>query len=50
MQLDISESSLAVYEALASDIRLKIIQLLSKQKMNVKDLALELNLSSAIIS
>ncbi|WP_108033474.1 ArsR/SmtB family transcription factor [Trichococcus patagoniensis] len=50
MQLDISESSLAVYEVLASDVRLKIIQLLSRQKMNVKDLALELNLSSAIIS
>ena len=49
MQLDIS-NHLWLYEALASDIRLKIIQLLSKQKMNVKDLALELNLSSAIIS
>ncbi|PTQ81783.1 putative transcriptional regulator [Trichococcus patagoniensis] len=48
--MDISESSLAVYEVLASDVRLKIIQLLSRQKMNVKDLALELNLSSAIIS
>ena len=50
MQLDISESSLVVYEALASDVRLKIIQLLSNKKMNVKELASELGLSSAITS
>lgn len=32
MQLDISESSLAVYEALASDIRLKIINYYPNKK------------------
>lgn len=50
MQLDISDSSLIVYEALASSVRIKIIQLLSKNKMNIKDLAKELNLSSAIVT
>lgn len=50
MQLDISEASLATFEALASDVRLKIIQLLSLKKMNIKELATELNLSSAIVS
>ena len=50
MQLDITDSSLKVYEALASNVRLNIIQLLSKQKMNIKELATELNLSSPIVS
>lgn len=50
MQLDISEASLPVYEALASSVRLRIIQLLSKNKLNVKELASELNLSSAIVT
>ncbi|MBY9080639.1 ArsR family transcriptional regulator [Paenibacillus sp. HN-1] len=49
MQLSIDESSLMVYEALASDVRIKIIQLLSKNKMNVKDLAEELRISSPIV-
>lgn len=48
MQLQINEESLPVYEALASKTRIKIIQLLSKKKMNVKDLAKELGVSSAI--
>lgn len=50
MQLDISDSSLIVYEALASKVRIKIIQLLSKNKMNIKELAEELHLSSAIVT
>lgn len=50
MQVQINEESLAVYEALASSVRLRIIQLLSKKKMNIKELATALNLSSAIIT
>lgn len=50
MQLDISEDSLPVYEALASAVRLQIIQLLSKNKLSIKELASELNLSSAIVT
>jgi len=50
MKLDISERSLPVCEALASDVRLKMIRLLSKQDMNVKQLAEALGLSSAIMT
>lgn len=50
MQLDISQSSLIVYEALASKVRIEIIQLLSKNKLNVKEIAEKLNLSSAIVT
>lgn len=48
MQLQINEESLPVYEALASKTRIKIIQLLSKNKMNIKELAQALGISSAI--
>ena len=50
MQTEIKLDDLVVYEALASDVRLKIIQLLSKEKMNIKQIANELGLSSAIIT
>ncbi|MBA1393740.1 ArsR family transcriptional regulator, partial [Lactobacillus sp. XV13L] len=48
MDLDISAKSLAVFTALDSDVRLKIIQLLAQKKMNVTQIALALNLSNAI--
>ncbi len=41
---------LPVFEALASDVRLHIIRLLSEQSMNNKDLADRLGLSGAIVS
>lgn len=50
MQIDITDESLPVYEALASSVRIKIIQLLSKNKMSIKELATELKLSSAIVT
>ncbi len=50
MQLDLTETSLPVYEALASPVRLQIIQLLSGQPMSVQNLAEHLGLSSAIIT
>ena len=50
MQLEINQEALPVYEALASNVRIKIIQLLAKNKMNVKELAQELGLSSAFIT
>lgn len=50
MQLEINEESLKVYEALASSVRIKIIQLLSKNKMSVKEIAQALGLSSAIVT
>jgi predicted transcriptional regulator len=50
MQIDVSEKWLAVYEALASEVRLKIIPLLAQKPMNIKELAAALGLSSAILS
>lgn len=50
MQLDITNDSLKVYEALASSVRIRIIQLLSKNKLSIKELAQALSLSSAIVT
>lgn len=50
MKIDISEEWIYVYEALDSKVRLKIIQLLSENPLNVKDIASKLNLSSAIVT
>ncbi len=41
---------LPLYEALASDVRLKILELLAEKEMNVKELAHMLGLSSAIVT
>lgn len=50
MQLDISEKSLPVYEALASEVRLNMIVLLAEKPMNIRELAEALGLSSAIMT
>ncbi|MGY3814467.1 ArsR/SmtB family transcription factor [Globicatella sulfidifaciens] len=50
MQTFIDEDSLVVYEALSSKVRLDIIQLLSQKKLNIKEIAKALSLSSAIIT
>lgn len=50
MEIDTSLDSLIIYEALASDTRLKIINLLARRDMNIKTLAQELFMSSAIIT
>ncbi|OPA75592.1 transcriptional regulator [Paenibacillus selenitireducens] len=50
MQLDTTEKSLHVYEALASSVRLQIIQLLAKQPMNIRELAQAVGLTSAIMT
>ncbi|WP_066191689.1 MULTISPECIES: ArsR/SmtB family transcription factor [Gracilibacillus] len=49
MQLKIDQDSLPVYAALASQVRLDIIQLLSTNKMNIKELSAALGLSSPIV-
>lgn len=48
MDLDISDKSLPVFAALDSKVRVEIIQLLSKQKMNVSEIAQAIGLSSPI--
>lgn len=50
MKINTTETWLPVYEALASNVRLNIIRLLSIKQMNIKDLAGELKLSSAIVT
>ncbi len=50
MKTDISEKWLPVYEALASSVRIKIINLLAENPLNIKQLAGELGLSSAIVT
>ena len=50
MKTDISEKWLPVYEALGSSVRLKIINLLAQNPRNIKQLAEELGLSSAIVT
>lgn len=50
MRVDTSKKWLPVFEALASDVRLDIIQLLSEQERSIKELAEALNLSSAVLS
>ena len=48
MQLQINEESLPVYEALASKTRIKNHPVTFKNKMNIKELAQALGISSAI--
>lgn len=50
MKINISEKWLPVFEALDSDVRIKIINLLAEKDRNIKELAQALGLSSAIIT
>lgn len=50
MKINTSENWLPVYEALASKVRLKLIGLLAGKSMNIKELAGEMGLSSAIMT
>lgn len=50
MKINVSEKWLPIYEALASEVRIRIINLLSESSMNIKELAQNLGLSSAIVT
>ena len=50
MKSDLSPRGLPVYEALASEVRLKIVKMLAEKEMNIKEIAKELGLSSSIIT
>ena len=50
MHAQIDSTSLPLYEALASEVRLYIIQYLSEQQLNIKQLTEKLGLSSAIVT
>ncbi|MFC6260881.1 ArsR/SmtB family transcription factor [Levilactobacillus fujinensis] len=50
MEIDLNQSSVDVLKALASPIRLRIIDLLSKREMNIQELSAHLHLSKSIVS
>ncbi|MWC28603.1 ArsR/SmtB family transcription factor [Paenibacillus sp. MMS18-CY102] len=50
MKIDTTLQSLPIYEALASNVRLQVINLLARQEMNIKELAQATGLSSAIMT
>jgi predicted transcriptional regulator len=50
LKIDVSEKWLPVYEALASEVRIRLIHLLAKKEMNLKELAEAVGLSSAIMT
>lgn len=50
MKITTDVKYLPIFKALASDVRLTIIKLLSKKSMNIKEIASKLDLSSAIIT
>lgn len=50
MKIDISTEHLPIFSALDSEVRIRIIQLLSKKIMNIKELASALNLSNSIVT
>lgn len=50
MDIDISLQNIAFFEAISSETRVKIIRMLNERKMNIKEIALELGNSSAIVT
>lgn len=50
METIVSTNNLPIFEALASDVRIKIIELLGQEPMIMKDLASALGLSNSIIT
>lgn len=50
MEVSTTTESLAIFEALASDTRLKIVNLLADRERNIKELANELYMSSAMVT
>lgn len=50
MRISTDKKYINVFKALASEVRLDIIELLAKQPMNIKDIAAATGLSSAIIT
>lgn len=50
MQIEYSAENLAVLEALSSETRIKIVELLSKQEMNIKELSAALGITNSIVT
>ncbi|PTM23627.1 transcriptional regulator [Lactobacillus sp. PFC-70] len=50
MEVELSETYLGLFKALASPVRIKIIQILARQPMNINELSQRLGLSKSIVS
>lgn len=50
MEIDLTNNSLPVYEALANETRLKIMNLISERELNMSELAESLKISNAMVS
>ena len=50
MEIEISLQNVEFFEAISSETRIKIIRMLDEQRMNIKEIAMELGLSSAIVT
>lgn len=50
MQIPFSKEYIHIYKALASDTRIKIVELISKNDMNIKQLSEELGITSPIVA
>ncbi len=50
MEIDLSNKSINLLKALASPVRIQIIEFLSKREMNIQELSEHLNLSKSIVS
>lgn len=50
MELDVNLSNLVLFEALASQTRIKMIELLKHESLNIKEMSLKLDISSAIVT
>lgn len=50
MNIEVSSKSIRFFEALSSETRIKMIELLKEQPMNIKDLAEKLGISPAIVT
>lgn len=50
MEIKVSHENLPLFVALASDTRIRMVEMLSKENLNIREMAQRLNLSSAIVT
>lgn len=50
MEIELNLNSLEIFEALANDIRIKILRLLGEEEQSIKELATKLDLSNSIMT
>lgn len=50
MKIELSEQNLPIFEAISSNVRIRIVHLLAQKSMNIRELAEALGLSSAIMT